>query len=87
MGEMAEERDKEEIEKVRSDEMALRPKASRNAAERRRVEMEIARCVSRAIKTRDERSLAKQLRQAGFSEGSDVWNKVWEIYRASLRPK
>ena len=84
---MKDESKKEEVEKIRADDVALRPKASREAAERRRIQTEIARCVSRAIKTRDDRSLAKQLRQAGFSEGSDVWKKAWEIFRASLRPK
>jgi len=77
----------EEIDQTRSDEMASRPKAVRDAAEERKIQREIARCVLRATKTGDARSLARQLRQAGVDEGSDVWKKVWEIFRASSQRK
>jgi hypothetical protein len=84
---MEDEQRKEEIEKIRSDDVSLRPKPRREAEEKRRKIDELTRCVLRAIKTGDDRSLAKQLRQAGYAEGSDEWNRIWEIFRASLRPK
>jgi hypothetical protein len=77
----------DEISQTRNDDTAVRPKAAREAAEARRKQKEIVRFVLRAIQTGDTRSLSKQLRQAGVSEGSDVWKKAWEIYRDSLRRK
>ena len=76
--------EREEIDRTRGEETAHRPKAAQEAAEARRVQKQIARYVERALKTHDDRTLAKQLRQAGVAEGSEVWKKIWEIYRASL---
>ncbi len=78
---------KEEIEQSRSDEMALRPKAARDAAEERRNQKRIIRAVQRVQKTGDTRAFSMELKRSGVSEDSDVWKKAWELYRDSLRRK
>lgn len=77
----------DEIDQTREDEVAGRPKAARDAAEKRRKINEIVRCVLRVIKTGDTRSFSMELKQAGVYEDSDEWKKAWDFYRDSLRRK
>ena len=78
---------KDEIAQTRDDDATGRPKAVREAAEKRRKIDEIVRCLRRVMRTGDTRSFSIELKQAGVCEGSDDWKKAWDVYRDSLRRK
>jgi ribosomal protein S4 len=74
--------DDDEIERSRVEEQSRTGAAKREAAERKREHLKLARELDRAMKARDERGFSAALRRAGILDGSPHWINAWKAYHA-----
>ncbi|MGO9590165.1 MAG: hypothetical protein ACLP3K_09005 [Candidatus Acidiferrales bacterium] len=71
-----------EIDQVRNADQSLASKAKQEAFEKRKILRIFSTKALQAMKAKDERAYAEQLRLANVPEGSPEWKLAWEYYRA-----
>ena len=74
--------DDDEIEKSRIEKQGRASASKREAAERKRELLKLARELDRAMKAKDERGFSAALRRAGIPDGSPHWVNAWRAYHA-----
>ena len=71
----------DEIERSRIQEQSRTNAAKREAVERKRELLRLARELDRTMKAKDERGFSAALRRAGILDGSPYWINAWKAYR------
>jgi hypothetical protein len=72
----------DEIDQVRKADQNLASRAKQEALEKRKTLQIFSTRALQAMKAKDERAYAEQLRLANVLEGSPEWKLAWEYYRA-----
>ena len=72
----------DEIESSRIQDQGGTNAAKREAAERKRERMKLAKELERLMRAGDDRGFSAALRRAGILEGSVEWKNAWKAYRA-----
>ena len=70
----------DEIDVSRLQDQSLAGQAKREAAERKRILKVFSKKALQAIKAKDARAYAEQLRLLKISEDSEEWRNAWKLF-------